>query len=511
MNKRQKLVQRQFLNNEEAVINRLDQVYRKSLSDVEDKIKNLQFDIGRLQAEYDWMDPKDPESEKVKSQIQSKIYQKKYQEQLQSQLDGILKQMQREQYLTVADYLEGCYTDGFIGSIFDLSGQGVPLMMPINQESMVHAVQLDSKISKGLYTRLGEDVDLLKKKITAQVSRSIATGETYAQTAKQLAGYTKIGFNNAIRIARTEGHRIQTTAQYDAMHGAKDRGADLVKQWDAALDARTRDSHAKVDGEIRELDKRFSNGLRYPGDPHGAAAEVINCRCALLQRARWALADGFTKHNGITDQIETFETPDDYAEFKKAFFSKENKSYMDYVGRMEEKYNTKNFVTVLDKMSDREYSHYSNLLANNPIYRKKKIDKGVFTTLNATKADPIRPKSIMGEMRKSEIGTDLLDYLDKENVPVHLLYGVDNPDGVSGEYDFIDDVIKIYCDVTKTTKETSLAVIHEAMHRKLGSKGTFEEEVECFKAEEIHKKGNLTDSGIDDIISLVKHNYPHLL
>lgn len=27
----------------------------------------------------------------------------------------------------------------------------------------------------------------------------------------------------------------------------------------------------------------------YPGDPDGSAAEVVNCRCALLQRARWAL------------------------------------------------------------------------------------------------------------------------------------------------------------------------------------------------------------------------------
>ena len=29
----------------------------------------------------------------------------------------------------------------------------------------------------------------------------------------------------------------------------------------------------------------------FPGDPNGGAAEVINCRCALLQRARWALDD----------------------------------------------------------------------------------------------------------------------------------------------------------------------------------------------------------------------------
>ena len=63
----------------------------------------------------------------------------------------------------------------------------------------------------------------------------------------------------------------------------------MVKSWDAALDGRTRESHRRVDGEIRELDEKFSNGMMYPSDPAGGAAEVVNCRCALLQRAKWAL------------------------------------------------------------------------------------------------------------------------------------------------------------------------------------------------------------------------------
>lgn len=370
MNKRQKLVQQQFLDNEKAVIDRLKTTYGQSLDDINEKIKGLTFSIGELQEQYDWMDPDDPERAKVKSQIQSKIYQKQYQEQLQRQVDGVLKQMQTKQYTTVSSYLDECYEDGFVGSLFDLHGQGVPLTTPINQEAMVRAVQLDSKISKGLYRRLGEDVDLLKKKITAQVSRSISTGMSYQQTAQALANYTKIGYNNAIRIARTEGHRIQCQSTMDAMASAKDRGADVVKQWDSTLDAKTRESHVAVDMEIRELDKPFSNGLMFPGDPSGGASEVINCRCSLDQRARWALEDddqSFTKFNGFTGQVEEFESPETYGEFKKAFFSPENRSYMKYVGEMEGKYG-KDFPTMLDSMTEREYNHYSKLLKNNPIY-----------------------------------------------------------------------------------------------------------------------------------------------
>lgn len=303
MNSRQKLIQKQFLNNEEAVIKRLNQVYGVALNDINGKIEHLQLSIDGLQLEYDWMDPDDPKRAQVKSMIQSKIYQKNYQEALQGQVEGILNQMKTKQFLTVSDYLNTCYEDGFVGSIFDLHGQGVPMMIPLDQTKMVRAVQLDSKISKGLYTRLGEDVDLLKKKITAQVSRSIATGVSYAQTAKQLAGYTRIGYNNAVRIARTEGHRIQCNAAMDVMEAAKAKGADVVKQWDATLDDRTREDHVAVDGEIREVDEKFSNGLMFPGDPSGEAADVINCRCALLQRARWNLGE---------DELQTLKDRAEY-------------------------------------------------------------------------------------------------------------------------------------------------------------------------------------------------------
>jgi hypothetical protein len=238
---------------------------------------------------------------------------------MRKQVSGILDTMQSEEFKTVDAYLRQCYEEGFLGTMYDLQGQGIPLCFPMDQEAMVRAVQLDSKISQGLYTRLGEDVSLLKKKITAQVSRGIATGMSYQQVAQQLAGYTKIGFNNAIRIARTEGHRIQCQGTMDACYKAKEKGANVVKQWDSTLDAKTRDSHVAVDMEIRELDEAFSNGLKFPGDPSGSAAEVCNCRCALLQRARWAVGGKFTKMNNETGELVDFKNIDDYNKFKNEF------------------------------------------------------------------------------------------------------------------------------------------------------------------------------------------------
>lgn len=155
---------------------------------------------------------------------------------------------------------------------------------------------------------------------------------SYRDIAQNIHNVSGSGVSNAKRIARTEGHRIQQTAARDAQQTAKKRGADVVKQWDASLDKRTRDSHARVDGEIREIDEEFSNGLMFPGDPSGSAAEVINCRCTSNTRARWALDED--ELNTLKDRAEYFgldktESFEDFSKkYLKAVENSENGSIM---------------------------------------------------------------------------------------------------------------------------------------------------------------------------------------
>jgi len=287
------------------------------------------------------------------SQKQAKIYQKQYQEALQSQIGTIVDQMHSKQYTTIHEYLKQCYEEAYLGSMYDLAQQGIPVILPINQAQVTQAVLLDSKISNGLYTRLGVDSNALKKTISSEISRGIATGSSYADIARNIESVSKAPLNRAMTIARTEGHRIQNTAKRDHANDAIDHGADLVKIWDSTLDGRTRDSHRSVDGEIKELDEPFSNGLDRPGDPSGDAAEVINCRCALIHRPRWAIDSGTVKMDNFTGELRTFESPEDYDQFKEWYWSKENVDYMNYVTKLETKYGTTNFETVLGNMSDR--------------------------------------------------------------------------------------------------------------------------------------------------------------
>lgn len=84
---------------------------------------------------------------------------------------------------------------------------------------------------------------------------------------------------DSVRIARTEVLSASNEAELETYDQS---GVVEQKEWLATRDDRTRDSHIKVDGEIRDLADKFSNGLKYPGDPSGPPEEIINCRCTLL-------------------------------------------------------------------------------------------------------------------------------------------------------------------------------------------------------------------------------------
>lgn len=292
MKKHDKEVLQSRLDAEEKELKRLKAIYNKAADDIMKKIEISNGKISVLLANWDDL------TDEEKSIYQSQIYQRNFQKSLKTQIDGFLKDLNSKQYTTMTEYMEDCYKNGYLGAMYSIHKQGIPIISPIDQKKVTKAMFTDSKISKKLYTKLGEDVEVLKKRIANNLSRGIATASDYKVIARNIAADSNVGFNRAMRITRTEGNRISNESAYDASMSAKDKGADVVKSWDAALDKRTRDSHRQVDGEIRELDEKFSNGMMYPSDPAGGASEVVNCRCALLQRARWALDD---------DELETLK------------------------------------------------------------------------------------------------------------------------------------------------------------------------------------------------------------
>lgn len=271
MNSRQKEWLQKSILDEEDVIAIIKAQYKKALDDVNERIKALL----------------------ASNMTQSRIYQLEFQEALKAQLEIILTKMTNENYMTIQEYLSDCYENAFLGNLYDLQGQGIPLIFPIAQAEVVKAIMKDTRLSKSLYESLGYNVDVLKTQINAEISRGIASGMNYTDIAKNIMRRANIGLNKAIRIARTEGHRVTQQATNDVQRKAKEEGARIVKQWNSAMDNRTRKTHRMLDGQLREFDEPFEvNGhkAQFPSD-FGIPSEDINCRCVALQRATWALTD----------------------------------------------------------------------------------------------------------------------------------------------------------------------------------------------------------------------------
>lgn len=129
----------------------------------------------------------------------------------------------------------------------------------------------------------GIDLAYGKKQITASVTSSILQGKSIKHMADDLQKrITTMNRNSAIRTARTAVTGAQNAGRMDSYAAAEKMGIKLKKEWLATLDARTRHSHAMLDGEQVAQDKKFSNGCRFPGDPQGPPWEIYNCRCTLI-------------------------------------------------------------------------------------------------------------------------------------------------------------------------------------------------------------------------------------
>lgn len=123
-----------------------------------------------------------------------------------------------------------------------------------------------------------------RKAIKRAVTRGLLTGEHPEMIAQRFEGLFEgteplSPHARAVRIARTETNRVMNEATLERISEANAKGIKTMKRWDAKLDDRVRDSHARVHGEVRADGEKFSNGCLKPGD--GGPAESINCRCSL--------------------------------------------------------------------------------------------------------------------------------------------------------------------------------------------------------------------------------------
>lgn len=200
---------------------------------------------------------------------------------------------------------------------FDLWDEQTVKRLIVEQPGLMPYYPKDRALKRGIDLAYG------KKQITASVTSSILQGKSIKGMADDLQRrIITMGRSSAIRTARTAVTGAQNAGRMDSYAAAEKMGIKLKKQWLATLDNRTRHSHAMLDGEKVDQDKKFSNGCRFPGDPQGPAWEIYNCRCTLV-----ADVDGVDTSTGqrraknpVTGETEVISdmTYSEWAEQKQA-------------------------------------------------------------------------------------------------------------------------------------------------------------------------------------------------
>lgn len=299
MRKHEKLAYAYILGEEKAVLEAIEKVYERALNDVNKRIKLLQAD----------------------ELLGNRVYRKQQQEALKGQIEAIIERLHTQEYETIEEYLKDSYKNGIVAVVYSLHQQGLPLTFPIAQDQVVKALVTNSAISEGLYKSLGVDTKRLREVIAQEISRGIASNMSFSEMARNIANQTGIAKNRAKSIVVTESHRVREEASQDARVEAEKKGANIVKQWDATLDGKTRDTHRRLDGQIREVDEPFEidgKTAMYPGD-FGLAEEDCNCRCVALTRAKWGLDEKELETMKERAEYWGLDKTDSFEEFKRKY------------------------------------------------------------------------------------------------------------------------------------------------------------------------------------------------
>lgn len=198
--------------------------------------------------------------------------------------EEILAEIQRrirEDYAPGGDYYEAwkrAYLD-LIGEMYMVGAKqtgGVGLSFSLQSPEVLAAIE---RRAETLAKLVGETTST---NILSAIRAAELAGLSVAETGRLVQASVfneRITDGRARTIARTESAGAMSQGNWDQ---AREMGIYQSKEWLAFEDSKTRETHTACMAQgVLPFDATFSNGLMYPLDPAGDAAEVINCRCVL--------------------------------------------------------------------------------------------------------------------------------------------------------------------------------------------------------------------------------------
>ncbi len=149
------------------------------------------------------------------------------------------------------------------------------------------AEQATAFLEKFAAKEVTQITETTRDQLRTVLTEAFASGASIGDVTKAVrAKFDEMSQGRAATIARTETLSAVSAGRQEKRDDIKAEYPQmkLKKIWVNSQDARVRDSHddisaGGVGGEVVDVDEEFSNGLLYPRDPSGEAADVINCRC----------------------------------------------------------------------------------------------------------------------------------------------------------------------------------------------------------------------------------------
>ena len=130
-----------------------------------------------------------------------------------------------------------------------------------------------------------KDYQWNRQEFTSAVTQGILQGESIPDIVKRTRSIFGMNRAAAFRAARTATTSAECAGRVSSYRRAERLGIDLMQEWMATVDPRTRPSHVALDGERVEVGGSWQSEhgpIRYPGDPQAHPSEVYNCRCTLV-------------------------------------------------------------------------------------------------------------------------------------------------------------------------------------------------------------------------------------
>lgn len=205
-------------------------------------------------------------------------------------IDGIVDEL-NSAGVEAADIIRGSMVDIYQVNRMEATGalsgiaaeEGTPVIFAQYDKRQIEVLIRDGQgpFSKIAYKNLGQNA-AIRQRLQNELAQAIILGESQNEIIRRIRKVTGQAVYQARRVAQTERTRAQSQARWEAGNEAKEMGLRVYNTWSTRM-VNSREAHIERDGKSAMQGDYFPGSvMKYPGDPAGGAAEVINCHCVLV-------------------------------------------------------------------------------------------------------------------------------------------------------------------------------------------------------------------------------------